>query len=125
MKTILAAGPRVGSSWLRRCGRAGLEASPVPLQPILRGGGDRGLGPDYGVRVRQYLAAGFPSGVGRSFDAGACLSVSGDGSGFGLGLAIAQRAVAVNGGTISAHNRVPHGVEINVAIPAVLPEPSR
>lgn len=45
-------------------------------------------------------------------------SVSGDGAGFGLGLAIAQRAVAVNGGTISAHNRTPHGVEINVAIPA-------
>jgi two-component system OmpR family sensor kinase len=45
-------------------------------------------------------------------------SVSGDGSGFGLGLAIAQRAVAVNGGTISAHNRMPRGVEIAVVIPA-------
>jgi two-component system OmpR family sensor kinase len=45
-------------------------------------------------------------------------SVSADGSGFGLGLAIAQRAIAVNGGTISAHNRTPHGVEITVTIPA-------
>ena len=45
-------------------------------------------------------------------------SVSGDGAGFGLGLAIAQRAIAVNGGTISAKNRSPRGVEITVTIPA-------
>jgi two-component system OmpR family sensor kinase len=31
--------------------------------------------------------------------------MSADGFGFGLGLAIAQRAVAVHGGTITAHNR--------------------
>jgi two-component system OmpR family sensor kinase len=49
-------------------------------------------------------------------------SVSADGSGFGLGLAIAQRAVAVNGGTISANNRAPHGLEIKVAIPAAQTE---
>lgn len=46
--------------------------------------------------------------------------ISADGFGFGLGLAIAQRAIAVHGGTISAVNRVPHGLEMTVAIPAAI-----
>jgi two-component system OmpR family sensor kinase len=44
--------------------------------------------------------------------------VSADGFGFGLGLAIAQRAIAVHGGTILAHNRTPKGLEMTVTIPA-------
>jgi two-component system, OmpR family, sensor kinase len=44
--------------------------------------------------------------------------ISADGFGFGLGLAIAQRAIAVNGGTISAVNRAPHGLEMTVTLPA-------
>ena len=44
--------------------------------------------------------------------------VSADGFGFGLGLAIAQRAIAVHGGTISATNRLPHGLKMTVTIPA-------
>jgi two-component system OmpR family sensor kinase len=44
--------------------------------------------------------------------------ISADGSGFGLGLAIAQRAVAVNGGTIVARNRQPQGLEMEVHLPA-------
>jgi two-component system OmpR family sensor kinase len=43
---------------------------------------------------------------------------SADGSGFGLGLSIAHRAIAVNGGTISARNREPHGLEMTLEIPA-------
>ena len=39
------------------------------------------------------------------------------GSGFGLGLAIAKRAVKRHGGTISARNADPHGLEITVRIP--------
>jgi two-component system OmpR family sensor kinase len=46
--------------------------------------------------------------------------VSADGFGFGLGLAIAQRAIAVHGGTISAVNRLPHGLEMTVTIPAAI-----
>ena len=94
MKTILAAGPRAG---FRRDRLHGFQVlAPIDSVPLLDllGSGDasvpawkqrryhcsqscgvveiEGLGPDYGVRVRQYLAAGFPSGVGRSFDAGAC-----------------------------------------------------
>jgi len=44
--------------------------------------------------------------------------VSADGFGFGLGLAIAQRAIAVHGGTILARNRKPKGLEMTVTIPA-------
>ena len=39
------------------------------------------------------------------------------GSGFGLGLAIAKRAIKRHGGTISARNADPHGLEITVRIP--------
>lgn len=46
--------------------------------------------------------------------------ISADGFGFGLGLAIAQRAIAVHGGTISAANRAPHGLEMSVMIPAAI-----
>jgi two-component system OmpR family sensor kinase len=49
-------------------------------------------------------------------------AVSADGSGFGLGLAIAQRAIAVHGGSIVARNRRPRGLEILVSIPAVVHE---
>ena len=44
--------------------------------------------------------------------------VSADGFGFGLGLAIAQRAMAVHGGSISARNLQPKGLEMAVALPA-------
>jgi two-component system OmpR family sensor kinase len=47
--------------------------------------------------------------------------VSGDGFGFGLGLAIAQRAISVHGGTISARNRSLKGLEMLVVLPAVEP----
>lgn len=47
--------------------------------------------------------------------------VSADGFGFGLGLAIAQRAVAVHGGSISARNLAPKGLEMAVTLPAVEP----
>ena len=46
--------------------------------------------------------------------------VSADGYGFGLGLAIAQRAIAVHGGTIAAVNRLPHGLEMTVTLPAAI-----
>jgi len=46
--------------------------------------------------------------------------ISADGYGFGLGLAIASRAIAVHGGTISAANRAPHGLEMTVSIPAAI-----
>lgn len=49
--------------------------------------------------------------------------VSADGFGFGLGLAIAQRAVMVHGGTISARNRQPKGLEMAVTLPAATIEP--
>jgi two-component system OmpR family sensor kinase len=44
--------------------------------------------------------------------------VSADGFGFGLGLAIAQRAMAVHGGSISARNLQPKGLEMSVMLPA-------
>ena len=44
--------------------------------------------------------------------------VSADGFGFGLGLAIAQRAMAVHGGSISAKNLQPKGLEMAVTLPA-------
>ncbi|OAI43225.1 hypothetical protein AYO42_06200 [Rhizomicrobium sp. SCGC AG-212-E05] len=44
---------------------------------------------------------------------------SADGFGFGLGLAIAQRAIAVNGGVIVARNRAAGGLEMTVTVPAV------
>ena len=50
--------------------------------------------------------------------------VSADGFGFGLGLAIAQRAMAVHGGSISARNRQPKGLEMEVTLPAVALEPA-
>lgn len=37
--------------------------------------------------------------------------------GYGLGLAIAQRAVALHGGDISAHNRIPQGLCIEIVLP--------
>ena len=43
---------------------------------------------------------------------------SADGFGFGLGLAIAQRAIAVNGGAIVARNRETGGLEMTVTVPA-------
>jgi two-component system OmpR family sensor kinase len=50
-------------------------------------------------------------------------ALSADGFGFGLGLAIAQRAIAVNGGAIAARNRQAHdkengGLEMTVTLPA-------
>lgn len=50
--------------------------------------------------------------------------VSADGSGFGLGLAIAQRAIAVHGGSISVRNRPTKGLEMTVSLPAVAIEPA-
>jgi two-component system, OmpR family, sensor kinase len=50
--------------------------------------------------------------------------VSADGSGFGLGLAIAQRAIAVHGGSISARNRQAKGLEMSVSLPAATIEPA-
>ena len=44
--------------------------------------------------------------------------VSADGFGFGLGLAIAQRAVAVHGGAITARNRPSGGLEMLLDLPA-------
>ncbi|MDB5741466.1 MAG: integral rane sensor signal transduction histidine kinase [Alphaproteobacteria bacterium] len=44
--------------------------------------------------------------------------ISADGFGFGLGLAIAQRAIAVNGGTITVRNRDQRGLEVAVMLPA-------
>jgi two-component system OmpR family sensor kinase len=44
--------------------------------------------------------------------------LSADGFGFGLGLAIAQRAVAVHGGTISVANRPSQGLEMTLTLPA-------
>lgn len=46
--------------------------------------------------------------------------MSADGFGFGLGLAIAQRAMAVHGGSISARNRQPKGLEMAVTLPAAV-----
>jgi two-component system OmpR family sensor kinase len=43
--------------------------------------------------------------------------VSADGFGFGLGLAIAQRAIAVNGGTIKIRNNSHRGLEVEVMLP--------
>jgi two-component system OmpR family sensor kinase len=45
-------------------------------------------------------------------------SQSADGLGFGLGLSIAQRAIAVMGGQITARNRSEGGLEITVTIPS-------
>jgi two-component system OmpR family sensor kinase len=47
---------------------------------------------------------------------------SGDGFGFGLGLAIAQRAIVVHGGTISARNQNSKGLEMLVVLPAATME---
>jgi two-component system OmpR family sensor kinase len=44
--------------------------------------------------------------------------LSADGFGFGLGLAIAQRAMTVHGGSISARNLRPKGLEMSVMLPA-------
>ncbi|HTT82938.1 MAG TPA: ATP-binding protein [Rhizomicrobium sp.] len=40
-----------------------------------------------------------------------------DGQGFGLGLAIAERAVKVHGGSISARNRSTHGLMVTITLP--------
>ncbi len=56
-----------------------------------------------------------PEVLGKLFKA---FGVSADGFGFGLGLAIAQRAIAVNGGAISARNRQPRGLEMAITLPA-------
>lgn len=40
--------------------------------------------------------------------------------GTGLGLAIAQRAILAHGGTITARNAKPHGLEIEIKVPAAL-----
>ena len=45
-------------------------------------------------------------------------AVSADGFGFGLGLAIAQRAIAVHGGTIAIRNRGARGLDAEVSLPA-------
>ena len=37
--------------------------------------------------------------------------------GMGLGLAIVRNAVAVHGGTVSAKNVVPHGLEVELRLP--------
>ena len=50
--------------------------------------------------------------------------VSADGFGFGLGLAIAQRAMTVHGGSISARNRQPKGLEMAVTLPAAALDPA-
>ncbi len=56
-----------------------------------------------------------PEELGKLFQP---FGVSADGFGFGLGLAIAQRAIAVNGGTIAVRNRRPRGLEMAILLPA-------
>ena len=43
--------------------------------------------------------------------------------GMGLGLAIVRNAVAVHGGTVSAKNVVPHGLEVELRLP-IAPTPA-
>ncbi|HUI83876.1 MAG TPA: ATP-binding protein [Candidatus Binatia bacterium] len=45
--------------------------------------------------------------------------------GMGLGLAIVRNAVTVHGGTVSARNVSPHGLEVEMRLPAVLAPPAR
>jgi signal transduction histidine kinase len=42
-------------------------------------------------------------------------------NGFGLGLAIAARAVSAHGGSIEAHNRQPHGLQVDIQLPTATP----
>jgi two-component system, OmpR family, sensor histidine kinase CpxA len=41
--------------------------------------------------------------------------------GTGLGLAIADRVVRIHGGTISARNATPHGLEVEILLPRAVP----
>jgi two-component system sensor histidine kinase CpxA len=41
--------------------------------------------------------------------------------GTGLGLAIADRVVRIHGGTITARNAAPHGLEIEMLLPLATP----
>lgn len=43
--------------------------------------------------------------------------------GTGLGLAIADRVIRIHGGAIKARNILPHGLEIEILVPEVIPEP--
>lgn len=42
-----------------------------------------------------------------------------DGQGFGLGLAIAERAILAHGGSVSARNKMPHGLVVTAVLPAI------
>ncbi|KAA6464923.1 HAMP domain-containing protein [Acidobacteria bacterium AB60] len=43
--------------------------------------------------------------------------------GVGLGLAIAERVIHLHGGSICARNRSPHGLEVEILLPAAPPDP--
>jgi two-component system OmpR family sensor kinase len=68
----------------------------------------------YSIRVSDQGAGVADSDIAKLFQP---FGLSADGSGFGLGLAIAQRAIAVNGGAISVRNREP-GLEMEIRLPA-------
>lgn len=67
----------------------------------------------YSILVSDQGAGVAQSDIAKLFQP---FGLSADGSGFGLGLAIAQRAIAVNGGAISVRNLEP-GLEMDVRLP--------
>jgi len=44
-----------------------------------------------------------------------------DTTGFGLGLAIARATVVAHGGTLTLHDRAPHGLSVRIVLPAAAP----
>jgi two-component system sensor histidine kinase CpxA len=44
--------------------------------------------------------------------------------GMGLGLAIVRNAVAMHGGSVSAKNVSPHGLEVEISLPTLAPPPA-
>jgi signal transduction histidine kinase len=67
----------------------------------------------YSILVSDQGAGVAESDIAKLFQP---FGLSADGSGFGLGLAIAQRAIAVNGGTIAVRN-LASGLEMEIKLP--------
>jgi len=113
--TLIAGNRELLHSAVENVVRNAIHHSPPHTEVKVTLGGNNGV-----IRVRvEDEGPGVPeNALSRLFEPFFRVDESrGTTNGFGLGLAIAARAVAAHGGSIAAHNRQPHGLQVEIQLP--------